>query len=96
LPVCLALAVLAFGAAVGARHRAAAAADTAALAAAARADFGPAEACAAARAIAREQGATLVRCVLRGGFADVTAQARASAVLRRFGPAQVPARAGPG
>ncbi|NUU25334.1 MAG: flp pilus-assembly TadE/G-like family protein [Streptomycetaceae bacterium] len=95
LPICLAMTVLAFGAAVGTRHRTATAADAAALAAASHADQGAHEACAAATAIARDQGATLIRCVLHDNFADVTAQSRPPPLLRPFGSSRVPARAGP-
>lgn len=63
--------------AVLARHRAEAAADLAALAAAGRIGFGT-DACAAARAVAADNHATLARCRLgldvdgRSGIVDVT------------------------
>ncbi|UGQ15494.1 pilus assembly protein TadG-related protein [Yinghuangia sp. ASG 101] len=95
MPLCLALALLAYGAAVGTRHRAAAAADAAALAAAVRADRGPSEACAAARAVAAAQNAAVVDCVVRSGFADIVAEARPPPLLGVFGPSRVAARAGP-
>ncbi|MFD4693008.1 Rv3654c family TadE-like protein [Streptomyces sp. NPDC058463] len=82
--------VLALGQAVGARHKAAGAADLAALAAADRALRGSSEACEAARRVAGAQGAEVVRCAIQGEIADVTARAR-------FGPyaPQVRSRAGP-
>jgi secretion/DNA translocation related TadE-like protein len=91
-------AVLALGQAVVARHRAGAAADLAALAAAGHALRGPADACALAVAVAAAQGAEVVRCALSGEVADVTARARfgpyAPAVRARAGPPQPPARPG--
>jgi secretion/DNA translocation related TadE-like protein len=82
--------ILAMGQAVVARHRAGAAADLAALAAADSALRGTAEACATAGRVADAQGAQLVRCSVTGEIADVTAMAR-------FGPyaPAVRARAGP-
>ncbi|WP_189889573.1 Rv3654c family TadE-like protein [Streptomyces xantholiticus] len=82
--------VLAMGQAVVARHRAGAAADLAALAAADQALSGAAGACATADRVARAQGAEVVRCAVTGEVADVTA-------LARFGPyaPTVRARAGP-
>lgn len=67
-------AVLALGQAVTARHRAGAAADLAALAAADRALWGEADACAAAGRVAVAQGAALPRCRVREDIADVTAR----------------------
>lgn len=66
-------AVLGLGKAVAARHRASAAADLAALAAAATALEGQQAACARARQVADEQGARLVRCAVRGEVSDLTA-----------------------
>ncbi|MFJ6232836.1 Rv3654c family TadE-like protein [Streptomyces griseus] len=82
--------VLALGQAVAARHRAGGAADLAALAAADRALEGTVAACGTARRVALAQGAVLVRCVVRGEIADVTARSG-------FGPylPAVRARAGP-
>ncbi|MFJ1750964.1 Rv3654c family TadE-like protein [Streptomyces sp. NPDC088116] len=82
--------VLAMGQAVGARHRAGAAADLAALAAADQALKGSAEACRRAVDVAAAQGTEVVRCALSGEIADVTARAA-------FGPytPTVRARAGP-
>lgn len=82
--------VLAMGQAVVARHRAGAAADLAALAAADHALHGAAMACGKAAALARAQGAEVVRCAVAGEIADVTARARfgpyAPAVRSRAGP----------
>ncbi|MFF9013651.1 Rv3654c family TadE-like protein [Streptomyces sp. NPDC014870] len=83
-------AVLALGQAVAARHRAGGAADLAALAAADRALWGEETACAAADRVAAAQGAAVVRCVVRGDVADVTAAVR----LGPYTP-RVRARAGP-
>ncbi|MFE1345503.1 Rv3654c family TadE-like protein [Streptomyces sp. NPDC058757] len=84
-------AVLALGQAVAARHRAGGAADLAALAAADRALWGEAEACAAAGRVAAAQGAELVRCRVAGVEAEVTAR-----VVRGAWSPTVRARAGPG
>lgn len=82
--------VLALGQAVVVRHRAAGAADLAALAAADHwADGGPA-ACARAGRLARAQSSRLVRCVVVGEISDVTA-----ASGRGPFTAEVRARAGP-
>ncbi|BAU84295.1 membrane spanning protein [Streptomyces laurentii] len=83
-------AVLALGQAVTARHRAGAAADLAALAAADRSLWGEPDACAAALRVAEAQGATLPRCGVREDVAEVTARVA-------VGPwaAEVRSRAGP-
>ena len=81
---------LALGQAVVVRHRAAGAADLAALAAADHWAEGRAEACAHADRVALAQGARLVRCTLTGTVSDVTA-AWAQGPLS----AQARARAGP-
>ncbi|MFE6851708.1 Rv3654c family TadE-like protein [Streptomyces sp. NPDC057674] len=83
-------AVLALGQAVAARHRAGGAADLAALAAADRALWGEAEACAAATRVAAAQGAELVGCAVRGELAEVTAR-----VVRGPYRPEVRSRAGP-
>jgi secretion/DNA translocation related TadE-like protein len=92
-------AVLALGQAVAARHRAAGAADLAALAAAGHALRGPVDACALAVAVAAAQGAEVARCALSGEVADVTARARfgpyTPAVRARAGPPLPPAPPGP-
>ncbi|WP_432104613.1 Rv3654c family TadE-like protein [Streptomyces sp. bgisy091] len=82
--------VLALGQAVSARHRAGGASDLAALAAADRALSGATIACRSASEVALAQGAEVVRCVVQGEIADVTARAR-------FGPyaPEVRSRAGP-
>ncbi|MEU8118596.1 Rv3654c family TadE-like protein [Spirillospora sp. NPDC049024] len=54
-----------------ARHRGEAAADTAALAGAARVSDGGGAACARAKAIAIQSGARVVRCQVRGEIVDV-------------------------
>ncbi|WSZ41576.1 flp pilus-assembly TadE/G-like family protein [Streptomyces sp. NBC_00868] len=82
--------VLLLGQAVVARHRAAAAADLAALAAAATWAHGPETACATARRVARAQGASLGACTLRGEVAEVTARPATGP----FAPT-ITARAGP-
>ncbi|MGW1149334.1 Rv3654c family TadE-like protein, partial [Streptomyces sp. NPDC002454] len=64
-------AVLALGQAATVRHRAAAAADLAALAAADRWADGPAAACARARTVAGANGARVLRCALAGEVAEV-------------------------
>ena len=87
--------VLALGQTLIARHRAASAADLAALAAADRALEGSAVACAAAAAIAAEHAAVLTTCRLDGDIVDVTAAFPLPAALRAFGPATARARAGP-
>jgi secretion/DNA translocation related TadE-like protein len=83
-------AVLGVGQAVHVRHRAGAAADLAALAAADRALDGPERACATARRVARAQHARLVRCAVRGETADLDAGVK-------WGPytSRARARAGP-
>ncbi|MDX6315621.1 MAG: hypothetical protein QOF84_2436 [Streptomyces sp.] len=78
--------LLALGHALTARHRAGAAADLAALAAADHALDGQAEACALAARVAAAQGARLLRCAVVGEVADLVAT---------VGPAQVRSRAGP-
>jgi secretion/DNA translocation related TadE-like protein len=79
-------AFLALGHALTARHRAGAAADLAALAAAGHALDGQEAACALAARVAAAQGARLRRCAVVGEIADLTAS---------VGPATVRARAGP-
>ncbi|WP_286260183.1 Rv3654c family TadE-like protein [Streptomyces graminofaciens] len=82
--------VLAVGQAVAIRHRAASAADLAALAAADHWMRGGEGACATAERVARAQGSRLVRCEVEGEISDVTA-ASAMGPLR----AEARARAGP-
>lgn len=82
-------AILALGQAVAARHRAGAAADLAALAAADRALWGEADACAAAGRVAAAQAAELTRCRVREDIADVTARVAGP------WPVEIRSRAGP-
>lgn len=83
-------AALGMGQAVVARHRAASAADLAALAAADSWARGPEAACAAARRVARAQGGLIEVCSIRGQISEVAARAA-------LGPyaVRVRARAGP-
>lgn len=81
--------------AVNTRHRAAAAADLAALAAASRAIHGERPACARARWVADRMRTTLKSCRLTGWDALVEVTATPPTVLASFGPAEARARAGP-
>lgn len=83
------------GAAAVTRHRAANAADLAALAAAAEARNGQVSACAEARSVARHMGARLSACHLEGWDALVRVEIAPAGVLSRFGTAHARARAGP-
>ena len=87
--------VVLLGAAISARHRAGAAADFAALAAARRVGTGSAHACRAAAAVAAEGGARLVGCSVRAGVVDVRAAVRLPGVLASWGWVTGRARAGP-
>ncbi|MFK0046782.1 Rv3654c family TadE-like protein [Streptomyces sp. NPDC090741] len=82
--------VLLLGQAVVARHRAAAAADLAALAAAATWTHGPEAACAAARRVAGAQSAAVTACTVQGEVAEVAARPATGP----FAP-MISARAGP-
>lgn len=84
------IAVLTLGQAVTARHRSAAAADLAALAAADRALLSTGQACDAARRVAAANGGRLVRCRVQGETVDLTASVRAGL----FAP-RARSRAGP-
>lgn len=79
--------LLAIGQAVAVRHRAGAAADLAALAAADHALDGSAMACVLAAHVAAAQGARLARCAVTGEIADVTVAVGAARVRSRAGPA---------
>jgi secretion/DNA translocation related TadE-like protein len=79
------------GSVVVARHRAQAAADLAALAAAARLPSGVAAACTRATAVAREMRVDDAQCVVDGLDVVVTARVRVAVA----GVAQAAARAGP-
>jgi secretion/DNA translocation related TadE-like protein len=81
------------GAAVIARHRAQAAADLAALAAATRLAAGASAACAQAAVIARAMRAALDDCVV--DQLDVVVKVNTPVTLGVWGPARAAARAGP-
>lgn len=83
-------ALLAMGHAMAVRHRAAGAADLAALAAADTWAEGGEGACATAGRVARAQGARIVRCTVEGQIAEVTAASGTAPFT-----AEVRARAGP-
>lgn len=78
-----------------AAHRAGAAADLSAIAAADEALFGQAAACARAAAVAAATDGRLVSCVVLDGVSDVRAEATLPPVLRRFGRSVARSRAGP-
>lgn len=78
-----------------AAHRAGAAADLGAIAAADDALAGPAAACASAVAVAAAADGRLVSCVVVDGVSDVRAEAALPPVLRRFGRSVARSRAGP-
>jgi secretion/DNA translocation related TadE-like protein len=88
-------AAIGVGGAAAARHRAASAADLAALAAAGSLDAGPPGACAAARRTAGAAGADVVTCAVAGRTVTVVAEVRPGGVLGRLGTARARARAGP-
>jgi len=77
------------------RHRAAAAADQAALAAATTVLEGPVRACAVAAAVADEHGAALTGCAVVGQEVEVSVAVRASGPLSGLGQVRARARAGP-
>jgi secretion/DNA translocation related TadE-like protein len=81
------------GAAVVARHRAQAAADLAALAAAARVPAGPQTACVQANAVARAMQVSTADCVVDG--LDVVVTIEVGLAVGRWGKARAAARAGP-
>jgi len=81
------------GAAVVARHRAQAAADLAALAAAARLPAGPETACAQANALARAMRVSAAGCTV--DELDVVVTVEAGLAVGRWGNARAAARAGP-
>jgi secretion/DNA translocation related TadE-like protein len=76
------------GSAVIARHRAQAAADLAALAAAAQVPAGVGAACGEASAIARESGVEVIDCAVDGLDAVVTVAAGRARAAARAGPAE--------
>lgn len=81
--------------AVQLRHRVAAAADAAALAAAGEGGLAPTAACAAADRAAGRVGGEVVSCALAGPFATVTVRMSPPPLLRWAGPVSARARAGP-
>lgn len=83
------------GAAVVARHRAQAAADLAALAAAATLVDGTPHACAGATELARMMGTSVVACSVQDLDVVVTVEAVVETGIFPIGPAQAVARAGP-
>ena len=83
------------GSAIVARHRAQAAADLAALAAAAQLATGADAACRQASTIARAMHSGLTQCVVDELDVVVTVEARAGLVAWGLGPARAAARAGP-
>lgn len=83
------------GAAVVARHKAQAAADLGALAAAVHALEGREAACAEAAAIITANGGRMVSCQVDGLEATVGAEADAAGLAASFDPAVAKARAGP-
>lgn len=83
------------GAAVVARHRAQAAADLAALAAAALLPAGPGAACARAATLADRLRATEISCVADGLDIVITADVPVSFAGHGVGSARAVARAGP-
>jgi secretion/DNA translocation related TadE-like protein len=83
------------GGAVAGRHRAAAAADLAALAAAGHAVHGTGPACDRARRIAEQMGGRLAVCRLNGWDALVEVQVEVGTTLPGLGRAVGRARAGP-
>src|SRR3954453_11579480 len=89
------VAALVHGSAVIARHRAATAADLAAVAAAVRVPDGIQAACDAARTIAARNGGSLIGCVVSGD--DVEVEVTRALVLGNLGSwaASARARAGP-
>ncbi|MQA78058.1 MAG: hypothetical protein GEV10_06205 [Streptosporangiales bacterium] len=97
--VVLAVAVVVglYGSAATARHRASAAADLAALAAADRLWTGKAgEPCRTAAEVARRNGARLTGCLTSNGVADISTRVRLGGALTRLGDARARARAVPG
>ena len=81
------------GAAVVARHRAQAAADLAALAAAARLAAGPETACAQAKAVAREMRGSTIGCTVDD--LDVVVTIEVPLAVGGWSAARAAARAGP-
>lgn len=91
----LSMAMFCVGQVLGARHRAAAAADLAALAGAEQALWGQERACGAAAEVATAQGARISGCAVSGLVADVAVEVSLRGLLGHFPPAAARARAGP-
>jgi len=91
----IAVAGVHLGGVIVARHRAEAAADLAALAAAGRSIAGERVACARARDVAERMRVDLVSCRMEGWDALVEVGARPGVPLRNVGSASARARAGP-
>jgi secretion/DNA translocation related TadE-like protein len=89
------LVVATLGSGYLARHRAAAAADLAALAAAGRVWSGPAAACASAGGVAKANGAVLRSCHVRGEQVEVVTSVAIAGPAAVLGDAHRRARAGP-
>jgi secretion/DNA translocation related TadE-like protein len=87
--------VVSLGAAAATRHRAASAADLAALAAAGAVPDGERLACGKARWVTNRMSVALSGCRLVGADALVEVIAQPPSVLAGFSPAQARARAGP-
>jgi secretion/DNA translocation related TadE-like protein len=87
--------VMSMASAVVTRHRAEAAADLGALAAASRAETAAARPCAAARDVAQHMAVRLARCRMAGADAIVEVSLRPGGLLAAFGTASARARAGP-
>ena len=95
LMLAIAIAGLGIGAATVARHRAASAADLAALAAASALARGGPDPCAVAERIARAQGGEIAACGLDGLVADVVVRVPVAGPLSFGAAALMRARAGP-
>ncbi|EME64243.1 Rv3654c family TadE-like protein [Amycolatopsis decaplanina] len=93
--ICAAAFAFWIGAAVTTRHRAEAAADLAALAAASHATDGPGAACERARQVAVRMSVTLLTCRWERGDALVEVRAEPSEQPAVTGRAEARARAGP-
>jgi secretion/DNA translocation related TadE-like protein len=87
--------VMSVGSAVLARHRAEAAADLAALAAAGRVEMGSAAPCGAARRVAEHMAVRLTACRRVGVDAVTEVELSPGGLLTPFGTAGARARAGP-
>jgi secretion/DNA translocation related TadE-like protein len=87
--------VMTMAAAVLARHRAEAAADLAALAAAGRVELGASQPCAAAHRVARHMAVRLRTCRRAGAGAVTEVALSPGGLLGPFGTASAQARAGP-